>query len=214
MYCRFCAKNDTLKIRKHSILGAMLHADAVKIEKQHAERQRWDKTKASSIFPIFTAGEFSGLLPVKDVNEIPDLKMEYKLLFQLIANNPYSVASEINNGLVEVIRIINLHVASGIPLNKIISVIVVHSGALNAYCTNTHHKEKYKTDNPNLKLTGKLKNTFTKFIACGQAMAFRKVNKKYLLPDIKISLPAKTVLSCASLKAMCIMMQAKEGNEG
>lgn len=206
----FAQKNDTLKIRKDSILRAMIHADSVKIEKQYAERERWDKIKASSIFPVFAAGEFSGVVPVKDVNEIPDPKMEYKLLFELTASNPDSVAGEINIGLVEVARIINLHVASGIPLNKIIPVIVIHGGALNAFCSNTHYKEKYKTDNPNLKLIGELKNTGTKFIACGQAMALRNVNKEDLLPDIKISLTAKTVLSGYQLKGY-VHYDVKEG---
>ena len=39
----FTQKNDTLKIKKDSILQAMIHADSVNIEKQYTEREHWDK---------------------------------------------------------------------------------------------------------------------------------------------------------------------------
>ncbi len=71
---------------------------------------------------------------------------------------------------------------------------------MNAFCTNVHYKEKYKLDNPKLKLIGDLKNTGTRFITCGQAMAFKKINKEDLLPYVKISLTAQTVLSGYQLK--------------
>ena len=202
----FAQKNDTLKIKKDNILQSMIHADSVNIEKQYAEREHWDEIKTSTIFPVFAAGEFSGVVAVKDANEIPDPNMEYKLLFELKANNPDSVASEINIGLVEVARTINLHVTYGIPFNKIIPVILIHGGALNAFCTNVYFKEKYKIDNRNLKLIGELKKTGTKFIASGQAMAFSKVIKKDLLPDIKYHLQLKLFYQATRLKAMCIMM--------
>ncbi|MEO6357592.1 MAG: DsrE family protein, partial [Ferruginibacter sp.] len=83
---------------------------------------------------------------------------------------------------------------------KILPVIVVHAGALNAFCTNDRYKEKYKTDNPNLKLISELKNFGARFIACGQAMAFKKFTKEDMLPEVKISLTAQTVLSGYQLK--------------
>jgi intracellular sulfur oxidation DsrE/DsrF family protein len=189
-----------MKVQKDSSLRAAFHADSLKIEKQYAEKERWEKIKASSIFPAINAGEYSGVVPVKDPTEVPDPTIDYKLLFELTFNNPDSVAKDINYGLVEVARVINLHVASGIPLNKILPVIVVHGGALNAFCTNNYYKEHYKLDNPNLKLIDDLKNIDARFIACGQAMTFHKINKEDLLADIKVSLTAQTVLSSYQLK--------------
>jgi intracellular sulfur oxidation DsrE/DsrF family protein len=191
---------SSIKLSKDSSLRALIHADSLKIEKQYAEIERWDKLKASAVYPVFNAGELSGVVPVKDPTEIPDPNITYKLLFELTDNNPDSLIKEMNSGLVEVSRIINLHVASGIALNKIVPVIVVHGGALNAFCTSDHYKGKYKVDNPNMKLINELKNMGTRFIACGQAMAFRKVNKDDLLPEVKISLTAQTVLSNYQLK--------------
>jgi intracellular sulfur oxidation DsrE/DsrF family protein len=100
--------------------------------------------------------------------------------------------------------VINLHVASGIPANKIFPVIVVHAGALNAITKNESYKEHYKTDNPNLKLLEQLKNMGCELIACGQAMTFFDVKKEALLPEVKISLTAQTVISSYQLKGFVL----------
>ena len=192
--------DSLIKVQKDSSLRAAIHEDSVKIEKQFAERERWEKIKTTAIFPVINAGEYSGVAPVKDPTEIPDPKIDYKLLFELTANNPDSVAKENNYGLVEVARIINLHVASGISVNKIMPVIVVHAGALKAFSTNKYYKDHYKLDNPNLKLLNELKNIGAKFIACGQAMTFLNIKKEDLVDDVKVSLTAQTVKSSYQLK--------------
>jgi len=192
--------DSLIKVQKDISLRAAIHEDSVKIEKQFAERERWEKIKTTAIFPVINAGEYSGVAPVKDSTEIPDPKIDYKLLFELTANNPDSVAKENNYGLVEVARIINLHVASGISVNKIMPVIVVHAGALKAFSTNKYYKDHYKLDNPNLKLLNELKNMGAKFIACGQAMTFLNIKKEDLVDDVKVSLTAQTVKSSYQLK--------------
>ena len=76
-----------------------------------------------------------------------------------------------------------------------------HGGAINVISNSMHYKERYKTDNPNLKLIKDLKQFFgAKLIACGQAMAFQKFKTDDLLPDVKVSLIAQTVLSGYQLK--------------
>jgi len=49
--------------------------------------------------------------------------------------------NEPDHNLVEVARIINLHVASDIPLKNISVVVVVHSGALNSIRTNSSYQK-------------------------------------------------------------------------
>ena len=189
-----------MKVQKDSAYHAMMHTDSVKIDKEFTEKEKWEKLKAVTIFPVIKGGEFSGVIPVKDLTEIPDPNIEYKLLFELTDNNPDSLAKDINSGLTEVARKINLHVASGVPLKKIIPVLVVHAGALFAFTSNTFYKEKYKVDNPNLKLISDLKNLGARFIVCGQAMAFLDIKKESMLPDVKISITAQTALSHYQLK--------------
>jgi intracellular sulfur oxidation DsrE/DsrF family protein len=191
---------NALKVQRDSTFRATMHADSVKVNKEFADKEKWEKVKGLAVFPVLNAGEMSGIIPVKDPTEIPDPKMEYKLLFEVTRNNPDSVAKDINFSLVEIARVINLHVASGIPLKNIKPVIVVHAEALKAISTNVYYKEQYKLDNPNLKIFNELKNLGAKFIACGQAMTFFEVKKEDLLPDVKVSLTAQTVLSSYQLK--------------
>lgn len=192
---------DSLRnAKKDSTLRAMIHADSVKVNKEFAEIEKWDKMEAIALYPVMKAGKFSGVIPVADPTEIPDPNIDYKLLFELTAVNPDSTAAEVNNGLMEVVRKMNLHVASGIPLKRIIPVIVVHAGALHAFKTNVAYQKKYKMDNPNIKVIDDLKKLGAKFIACGQAMAFLEIKKEDLLPDMRISVTAQTVLSHYQLK--------------
>ena len=196
---------NATKFKKDSAYRADLHKDSVKTNKEYAEIIKWEKIKAVEIFPAFNAGENSGVAPVKNTDEVPDPKLQYKLLFELTGNNPDSTIKEINYGLVEVARIINLHVASGIPTKNIIPVIVVHAGALHALKNNEYFNKKYKTDNPNIKLIDELEKFGAKFIACGQAMTFLEIQKEAFLPVVKVSLTAKTVITGYQIKGFVLM---------
>lgn len=189
-----------LKKQKDSTLRATISADSAKIEKEFTEALRWEKLKGITQYPQFKGNDFAGVIPVSALTEIPDPNLDYKLLFELVANNPDSLSKAANFSLVEVSRIINLHIASGIPLKKITPVIVIHAEALKAFTHNGYYQEKYKTENPNLKLIKELEAIGGKFIACGQALSFINLEREALLPEIKISLTAQTVLSSYQMK--------------
>ena len=188
------------KFQKDSSLKAAIHADSMKIEKEYKEKERWDRIEARAQYPVLKAGEFSGIIPVNDITESPDPTLDYKLLFELTDLNPDSTAKEVNYGISEVARVINLHVAAGVPVKKITPVLVVHAGALKAFGTNEYYRSKFKTDNPNLKALEELKKLGAKFIMCGQAMTFLNIQKEDLVPEAKVSLTAQTVISSYQLK--------------
>jgi|GEM_PF-446140 len=193
--------------KKDSTLRATIHADSVKIEKQFANMEKWDKLFARAEYPLIKEGKESklgGIIPVKGVTEIPDPNIEYKLLFELTDANPDSIKSEIDGGLGEVARVINLHIASGVPQNKITPVIVIHGSALFAVSTNEYYQKKFKKDNPSIKLINELKSIGTKFIICGQAMTFHEMKIEDFLPDVKLSLTAQTVLTHYQLKGFVL----------
>lgn len=188
------------KVQKDSTLLAAMHADSVRIEKEFADKEKMDRMEAKVIYPLFKAGDASGIIPVAEITEAPDPNIDYKILFEITGNNPDSIIREINYGLAEISRVINLHIAAGIPAKKIIPVIVAHAGVLQALKNNEAFQKKYKIDNPNVKIIDDLKKFGAKFIVCGQAMAFLDVKKEELLPDMKVSLTAQTVLTQYQLK--------------
>lgn len=156
---------------------------------------------AKAYYPLIKSSKWSGVLPVSNVTEKPDLTMQYKLLMEeVLPIKDSAAAKEISEGLAEVGRIINLHIASGIPKNKIDVVVVVHGPALYALYTNEVYKKKWGINNPNIVLINELMKNGVKFIACGQAMNFFDVKQEEMVPNIKISLTAQTVLSNYQLK--------------
>jgi len=190
--------------KKDSTLRAAIHADSVKIEKEFANMEKWDKIFARAQYPVIKEARMGGIIPVNGLTEIPDPNIEYKLLFELTDNNPDSTIAETDRGLSEVARVINLHIASGVPQNKITPVVVMHGGALSAVSVNEYYQKKYKKDNPNVKLINELKSIGTKFIICGQAMTFHDMKIEDFLPDVKLSLTAQTVLTHYQLKGFVL----------
>ena len=171
------------------------------VVKDSAQKAKEDSIKMKKLeailtYPLINAGTFSGVVPVSNPDEIPDPSLNYKLLFELVDNNKATEEKDINHGLTEICRIINLHVASGIPVKNITPIIVVHAAALRSFYINAIYQNKYKVDNPNITIVDELiKKTGARFIACGQAMNFFDVPREEMIPQVKVSLTAQTVLS-------------------
>lgn len=196
---------DSLKRVKDSTLRALYSRDSAKVEGQFAEQEMMEKILSKAEYPLIKNSKMSGIIPVVNPDEIPDPNQDYKLLFELTYNNPDSLSKEINGGLAEIGRVINLHVASGIPVKRIIPVIVVHGAALDAISNNKAYQKKYHCDNPSISILSDLEKLVNaKLIACGQAMAFFGVTKDDLLPEVKVSLTAQTVLSNYRLKGFVL----------
>jgi len=153
------------------------------------------KLESIAYYPLIKAGPWSGVLPVEGVDEIPDPKREYKLLFEFTLVFKDTTHAKLNPGLVEIARVLNLHVASGIPISHIHPVIAVHGPSLYSIENNDVYQKKFKKDNPNYKLIQDLMKNGARFIACGQAMKFLDIKKDELFPGVKVSLTAQTVLS-------------------
>jgi len=152
-------------------------------------------------YPLIKTSKWTGVLPMQDVNEKPDPNLQYKLLMEeVVPIKDSAAAKDFSEGLSEVGRIMNLHVASGIPKNKLSVVVVVHGPALYALYTNEAYRKKWGINNPNIPLINELMNNGVKFIACGQAMNFLDVKKEDMVSRINISLTAQTVLSHYQLK--------------
>jgi len=160
--------------------------------------------KYKKYYPVIKGEEWSAVFPVNNVEEIPDAKIKYKLLFELVDFAPKdpdsSIKKNVNLGLVEVGRLINLHVAAGIPKENLDIVIIVHASALFAFLNNDEYKKKYGIDNPNIPFLKQMESVGVKLLACGQAILFLGLEKEQMLPSVKVALTAKTVLTSYQLK--------------
>jgi intracellular sulfur oxidation DsrE/DsrF family protein len=155
-----------------------------------------------AMYPAIKEAKYmAGVAPVKEIDEKPDPNIRYKLLMELTSfDDKEEALKEINGPLGEVARKINLHVAAGIPKNRIDLVLVVHAGALFAFTNNEKYKRKYGVDNPNITLIKELQDFGAKIIVCGQAMTWLRLERSDMLPGIKQALTAQTVLSTYELK--------------
>src|SRR6187401_1472378 len=160
--------------------------------------------KYQMMFPAIKGYNWAGVAPVQNVTELADSKMKYKLLMELTGfaakGQEATAKNEINGGIGEVARKVNLHMAAGVPQKNIDLVIIVHAGALFAFLNNEKYKRKYGIDNPNITMIKDLQNFGAKIIVCGQAMTFLSLEMEDLVPGIKEALSAQTVLSTYELK--------------
>ena len=160
--------------------------------------------KYQMMFPAIKGFKWGGVAPIQNVTELADPKMKYKLLMELTGfaakGEEKTAKNEINLGIGEITRKVNLHVAAGVPQKNIDLVIIVHAGALFAFLNNEKYKIKYGIDNPNITMIKNLQNFGAKIIVCGQAMTFLGLEMEDLVPGIKEALSAQTVLSTYELK--------------
>ena len=160
--------------------------------------------KYEMMFPAIKGYNWAGVAPIQNVTELADPKMKYKLLMELTGfaakGQEKTAKNEINGGIGEVARKVNLHVAAGVPQKNIDLVIIVHAGASFAFLNNEKYKRKYGIDNPNINIIKDLQNFGAKIIICGQAMTFLGLETQDLVPGIKEALSAQTVLSTYELK--------------
>jgi len=154
------------------------------------------------MYPAIKEAKYmAGVAPVKEIDEKPDPTIRYKLLMELTSfDGKDEAVKEINGPLGEVSRKINLHVAAGIPKNRIDLVIIVHASALYAFMNNEKYKRMYGVENPNARLIKELQDFGAKIIVCGQAMTWFHLERSDMLPGIKQALTAQTVLSTYELK--------------
>lgn len=166
---------------------------------------RWVNLKSTLIYPVIKNSEWSGALPVNGIGEMPDSTMKYKLLFNMTLWPKDSVSRrKLNDGLAEVGRVINLHVAAGVPKENLELVIVIHGGALNTYLSNEAFHKKFNVDNPNLAILKQFSDLHSRLLACGQAELFFNIPAESMIPAVKTALSAQVVLSTYQLKGFVL----------
>lgn len=160
------------------------------------------------VYPTVRGSIWSGVVDLANIDEKPDPKMDYNIVMDFTAfpatENDKVDSVNVNWGLSDIGRLYNLHVAAGVPKEKIHMVAAVHAFAQFSFLNNDAYRKKYKTDNPNLPLIKELSDAGVKFLVCGQSMTYMKVDKAALVPEAKVTLTAQTTLTSYQLKGYAL----------
>ena len=140
-----------------------------------------------------TIREYGKVLPLPDSTLQPDPKQEARIVVNV--TRPMASAEEVNPGLDRVARLVNLFALSKVPREKMKIVAVMHGGATAASLDNSHYREKYQRDNPNIKLIEALKRAGVIVYVCGQALAHNGFAQSWVNKDVTIALSAMMVLA-------------------
>ncbi|MEN9685649.1 MAG: hypothetical protein RLZZ28_1435 [Bacteroidota bacterium] len=169
------------------------------------EARRFKKLLALAKYPLIKGDPMTGVLPVDEIDAKPDSLQPYKLLFVWTYGTKDTVkAKKINFALTEIGRIVNLHLASGIPLRNMDMVVAVHGLSVFGLENDDAYQKRFHVNNPNRALIKELQDAGVKFIACGQAMGFLEIEKASLLPGVKKALTAQTILSSYQMKGFAL----------
>jgi intracellular sulfur oxidation DsrE/DsrF family protein len=141
---------------------------------------------------------YGGIYDIPHAIEKPDPDLEYKIVVDLAmgSNKP----DEINFGLNNIARMINLHVIGGVPKEKLNVVVAVHNEASYTIMNNEAYREKYKTDNPNLALYNELSAAGVKFFVCGQSIIARKIDPAKISDKVGIATSMLTIYTTYQMK--------------
>lgn len=147
-------------------------------------------------YPLIKGSKWVGVVPVKNVTDKPEASKVYKLLFDFTQNGTSAnMENKPNEGIEEICRMMNLHIAAGIKKENLKATVVVHSAASMAILNNDAYFKKFKVNNPNADLINQLQNAEVKFVLCGQTMKLRGIQDSELYKNVLISEAAKVTLS-------------------
>jgi len=167
------------------------------------------ENKHKMMYPLIRSLN-SGVVVVNDIDEKPDPNLDYKIIVDLVSfseskkNKGKLDSAGVNWGLAEIGRIYNLHLAAGIPQNKIQIVVAVHANAMQSCFNNEAYQELYKMDNPNLAMVQELSDAGVTFLLCGQSLTWWGFRKDMLLPQVKLTLTAQTTLTSHQMQGFAL----------
>ena len=122
-----------------------------------------------------------------------DPDIDYKIVVDLKSSNDNF--AEVNKGLNNVARLLNLHGVAGIPRENLHVAVAVHYTATPVILNNNGYRKKYDVDNPNLELIEQLKEAGVELYVCGQSLVARNYAFEDVNPDVEIALSMLTVVT-------------------
>lgn len=136
-------------------------------------------------FPIVKG--FGGIYEIEGVTlPLDGMDGEFKIVIDL-KSGPSDV-NELNTGLNNVARIMNLHGLAGVSKERLKVVVVGHALATQCLLTNEGYQRKNGVNNPNLALISALREAGAEIRICGQSLIGRGFSQDEVNPDVSIRL--------------------------
>jgi intracellular sulfur oxidation DsrE/DsrF family protein len=151
--------------------------------------------EAKLAFPLYKGAVDMGVMPVDNLSFPFAHKGVAKIAFDISAATPDSARGSFNSGLLEAMRILNLHAAAGVPKDKMDVVVVFHGPGAMSFLNDEIYNQRFKMKNPNLALIKQLQDNGVKFVVCGQTAAFRNFTEASYAPGTLKAYSARTAIS-------------------
>jgi len=135
---------------------------------------------------------FGGIYEIPG-SSLPDSEIHYKIVIDLKTNQ--SDKSEINSGLNNVARMMNLHGLGGVTTENLSVAVVVHGLATETILNNDGYRRKNGIENPNIPLIDALKAAGAEVIVCGQSLLGRGFPHREVNGDVEIALSMLTAVT-------------------
>lgn len=152
------------------------------------QQELYSQVKSSG--PVIT--DFGKVWDIDKPDYPTDTTLVFKAVFDIM-NSP-EAPDQLNPWIETVARYLNMHAQSGVPVDQIKAVIVVHNKASKDIMLPEAYRLKYGVDNPNYQLLKELHNAGVQMIFCGQSSLSRDIPKEIVMPEVRFALSAMTAL--------------------
>jgi intracellular sulfur oxidation DsrE/DsrF family protein len=141
------------------------------------------------VHPAITSG--GGIYDLEGVKD-PDPDIDYQLFVDLKTE---SQPGAINAGLNNVARMINLHRAGGIAVDRLKVAVAIHGPATYLVMDDAAYEKKYGVENPNSVLIQEMSQKGVAFYVCGQSLIGRGVARVDVNEAVTVGLSMLTIAS-------------------
>ena len=139
-----------------------------------------------------TIKDFGKVFTVKNPDLLLDKNKTYKIIFDIYTDHKDD--GKVNPLLNTVARFINMHVETGVPIENLNIVVIIHGKATKDVLISKVYQKEFDKENPNSKLLSLLNNAQVDTYVCGQSYAYKKYEPASLDNNVKMALSALTVL--------------------
>jgi intracellular sulfur oxidation DsrE/DsrF family protein len=130
--------------------------------------------------------------PARDTAYQPDVKGRYKAVFNM--TNAAPQPDQVNHGLQQVARAVNLYTDAGVALKRLDFVVIISGKATLSVLDDARYQTQFGVDNPNLPVIEQLRQAGVDVAVCSQAVAILGYADEDVDENVKLALSALTTV--------------------